>query len=72
MFVFFGFLLMHFILQYISSDFLVAFESFGIAALLYLAVEELLVDAHDVSEDLPWMTAPLFIGFLLVMVFEKL
>ena len=49
-----------------------AFESFGIAALLYLAVEELLVDAHNASEDLPWMTAPLFIGFLLVMVFEKL
>ena len=67
-----GFFLSLSILTHVAYLGLVSFESFGIAALLYLAVEELLVEAHDVAEDLPWMTAPFFIGFLVVMIFEKL
>ena len=67
-----GFFLSLSILTHVAYLGLVSFESFGSAALLYLAVEELLVEAHDVAEDLPWMTAPFFIGFLAVMIFEKL
>jgi ZIP family zinc transporter len=67
-----GFFISWWLLFLVDKNVLIAFESFGIAALLYLAVEELLVEAHDVIEDLPWMTAPFFIGFLFVMLFEKL
>ena len=63
-----GFCLSLLILESVSIQTIVAFESFGIAALLYLAVEELLVEAHDVAEDLPWI----FLGFLVVMLCEML
>jgi len=37
--------------------------SFGVAALLYLVTEELLVEAHE-KPDTPWLTAFFFLGFL--------
>lgn len=70
--VFIGFLISLWWLQGVGHVGLIAFEAFGIAALLYLAAEELLVEAHDVAEDLPWMTAPFFLGFLMVLLLEKL
>jgi ZIP family zinc transporter len=42
--------------------------SFGLAALLYLVTEELLVEAHEVSET-PAITACFFAGFLFFVVF---
>jgi zinc transporter, ZIP family len=42
--------------------------SFGLAALLYLVTEELLVEAHEVPET-PAITACFFAGFLLFVVF---
>lgn len=43
----------------------------GIVALLYLVVEELLVDAHEVEET-PWSIAAFFVGFLLFLILEML
>jgi len=41
--------------------------SFGVAALLFLVTEELLVEAHD-REETPLLTATFFVGFLLFFV----
>lgn len=43
--------------------------AFGIAALLYLVTEELLIEAHEVKET-PWITSLFFLGFLLVLFFK--
>jgi ZIP family zinc transporter len=40
-------------------------------ALLYLVTEESLVEAHGVAER-PWVTATLFVGFLVMHVVEEL
>lgn len=37
--------------------------AFGLIALLYLAVEELMVEAHEVDDTL-WITALFFVGFI--------
>ncbi|MEQ1502980.1 MAG: transporter [Myxococcota bacterium] len=50
-----------------SADVLAVVLSFGCAALLYLATEELLVEAHEVEET-HTATAMFFVGFLLVLV----
>ena len=45
-----------------------AMLAFGVAALLYLVTEELLVEAHEGTEhEAPWVTAAFFSGFLLVL-----
>ncbi|MFD2933638.1 ZIP family metal transporter [Spirosoma flavum] len=41
--------------------------SFGLAALLFLVTEELLVEAHE-SKEKPWLTAMFFGGFLLFLI----
>ncbi|CCH03613.1 zinc transporter, ZIP family (plasmid) [Fibrella aestuarina BUZ 2] len=41
--------------------------SFGLAALLFLVTEELLVEAHE-GEEKPWLTATFFAGFLLFLI----
>lgn len=43
--------------------------SFGVAALLYLVTEELLVEAHEEPET-PLLTATFFVGFLALLVLE--
>ena len=40
--------------------------SFGLSALLFLVVEELLTEAHEVKES-PWQTSAFFAGFLLFL-----
>ena len=45
--------------------------AFGLAALLYLVTEELLVEAHEVPER-PWITAMFFAGFVLFLVLGML
>lgn len=39
--------------------------AFGAAALLYLVVEELLVEAHEERESV-WLGAMFFLGFILI------
>lgn len=50
---------------------LAAILAFGSAALMYLAVEELLVEAHEESES-TLLTAMFFAGFLLIYVLGEL
>jgi ZIP family zinc transporter len=45
--------------------------SFGIAALLYLVIEELLVEAHEAPET-PLLSAMFFVGFLVLLIIEML
>ena len=45
--------------------------SFGVAALLYLVTEELLVEAHEAPET-PFLSATFFVGFLVLLVTEML
>lgn len=50
----------------ISAGLLEVILAFGLAALLFLVTEELLVEAHE-SKQNPWLTAAFFGGFLLFM-----
>ena len=43
---------------------------FGVAALLYLVVEELIKEAYEVR-DKPWITALFFLGFLIILIVDK-
>ena len=45
--------------------------SFGVAALLFLVTEELLIVAHEEKENV-WHTAAFFIGFLLFLILGML
>lgn len=45
--------------------------AFGLAALLYLVTEELLVEAHEVAET-PWTTGVFFFGFLFLLLVEMM
>ncbi len=58
------------LLQILPQAYTTALLSFGVAALLYLVTEELLVEAHEVK-DTPLITASFFIGFLLIIVLEN-
>ena len=51
----------------LSGAWLEAVLAFGVAALLYLVTEELLVEAHEVPET-PLITATFFIGFLILLI----
>ena len=55
----------------VSDPVLTIVLAFGAAALLYLVTEELLVEAHEVSET-PGSTALFFVGFLLLFVLDML
>ena len=48
-----------------------ALLAFGVAALLYLVTEELLVEAHEVP-DTPFQTAMFFVGFIVLFTVDML
>ncbi|MBN8905889.1 MAG: transporter [Rhodospirillales bacterium] len=50
---------------------IMTFFAFGLIALLYLVIEELLVEAHE-TPDRPWVAAMFFAGFLILLVIEEL
>ena len=52
----------------------IALVSFGVAALLYLVTEELLLEAHESLPDdhVWWIDLMFFIGFLASFLLEKL
>lgn len=54
------------LLSDISAAYLEVVLSFGLAALLFLVTEELLVEAHETKQN-PLLTAAFFAGFLLFM-----
>jgi zinc transporter, ZIP family len=55
------------ILQQVSHEILETVLSFGLAALLFLVTEELLVEAHE-EQETPLITSTFFIGFLLFLI----
>ncbi len=55
----------------LSPQYVTAFLSFGLIALLYLVTEELLAQAHE-TPDRPWVAAMFFVGFLLLLALEEL
>jgi zinc transporter, ZIP family len=59
------------ILSGVSGAVLDAVLSFGMAAILYLVTEELLVEAHEVEET-PFLTATFFAGFMVLPVVDML
>ena len=56
------------LVQYLSVAILEIVLSFGLAALLYLVTEELLVEAHKEPET-PLATGMFFVGFLVFLLF---
>lgn len=56
-------------LAWVDGVILDAVMSFGVAALLYLVTEELLVEAHEVDET-PILTSMFFVGFLALLLIE--
>jgi ZIP family zinc transporter len=52
-----------------SANVVDATLAFGLAALLYLVTEELLVEAHEVPETSA-QTAMFFVGFILLLTIE--
>lgn len=55
------------LLSQLSPHALVVMLSFGCAALMFLVIEELLVEAHEEKET-AWMTSTFFVGFLVFLV----
>jgi len=53
----------------LTGGLLAAVLAFGVAALLYLVTEELLVEAHE-TQDTPLATATFFAGFLALLLLE--
>ncbi|MCB1109358.1 MAG: hypothetical protein KDK64_00095 [Chlamydiia bacterium] len=44
--------------------------AFGVAALLFLGIEELIADAHKVHDTI-WISGSFFIGFLIIVIFQN-
>ncbi|HOF63169.1 MAG TPA: ZIP family metal transporter [Dermatophilaceae bacterium] len=55
----------------VSTSIMSAVLAFGAAALLYLVVEELLVEAHEERESV-WLGAMFFLGFIVIYVLASL
>jgi ZIP family zinc transporter len=51
------------VLSHVSPAYVDAILAFGVAALLYLVTEELLVEAHE-GKDTPLQTGMFFFGFI--------
>lgn len=58
-----------FSLTAVSGNALAVVLSFGVAALLYLVTEELLVEAHEVPET-TFITSVFFLGFLAILLLD--
>ena len=56
-------------LSLISGNLMVGVIAFGSAALLFLVTEELLTEAHEVTES-PLLTSAFFVGFLAILLLE--
>lgn len=58
-------------LHVVSPTYIDALLAFGVAALLYLVTEELLVEAHEEKEK-PAQTAMFFLGFIVLFMIDML
>jgi len=59
------------VIQLIPISLLTGALAFGVAALLYLVVEELLIEAHK-TEEKPLVTAMFFLDFLIILLLETI
>ena len=59
------------ILNSVTPVFIDALLAFGVAALLYLVTEEILVEAHE-GKETPGQTAMFFLGFILLFMIDML
>ncbi|MFZ2328668.1 MAG: transporter [Rhodoferax sp.] len=59
------------VLSNVSPSYVDAILAFGVAALLYLVTEELLVEAHE-GKDTPWQTGMFFLGFIALFMVDML
>jgi len=59
------------VLNTVTPVFIDALLAFGVAALLYLVTEELLVEAHE-GKETPAQTAMFFLGFILLFMIDML
>lgn len=59
------------VLNSVTPVFIDALLAFGVAALLYLVTEELLVEAHE-GKETPGQTAMFFLGFILLFMIDML
>lgn len=57
--------------SHLPNFWIAAFFSFGLVALLYLVIEELLVEAHAAREK-PWVTSLFFVGFLAILLLDEI
>jgi ZIP family zinc transporter len=59
------------VLTAVAPAYVDAMLAFGVAALLYLVTEELLVEAHE-AVDTPLQTAMFFLGFILIFMIDMM
>ncbi|MCH9626248.1 MAG: hypothetical protein S4CHLAM123_14440 [Chlamydiales bacterium] len=57
------------IVSHLPPVILIETIAFGVAALLYLGIEELLAEAH-IEHDTAWISAAFFLGFFLILLFR--
>lgn len=58
------------IISSLPDAILVETIAFGVAALLYVGIEELLVEAHE-THDTVWASSAFFLGFLIILLFSR-
>lgn len=58
------------VLAQLPASILIETIAFGVAALLYLGVEELLAEAHGGEHDTAYTSAAFFLGFLVILLFK--
>ncbi|NGX61340.1 MAG: hypothetical protein K940chlam9_00825 [Chlamydiae bacterium] len=58
------------ILTQFPNSILIETLAFGVAALLFLGIEELLAESHEEHHDTLWVSAAFFLGFLVILLFR--
>jgi len=58
------------VVSHLPSQVMTETLAFGVAALLFLGVEELLVEAHK-THDTFWVSSCFFLGFLVIVIFQN-
>jgi ZIP family zinc transporter len=60
------------VLTAVAPAYVDAMLAFGVAALLYLVTEELLVEAHEEKVETPVQTGMFFLGFIVLFMIDMM